>query len=98
MFHTKRHDPDLKDLSLAQLRQEVMRLRRGIRRWRDRYDNEECHEEDDRLALLLPERKRVHSIAISREDFERNCKRFSARKARLGQFQASQPCVSCTKK
>lgn len=92
MVH-KRYDPDIKDLSLSALRKEVMRLRNGIRRWRDTYNNEECHEEDDRLVLLLPEQTRVHPITFSREDFERNCRRFSARKARLGQFQPNPVCV-----
>lgn len=89
----KRHDPDLKNLSLGALRKEVMRLRNGIRRWRDNYDNEECHEEDERLALLLPEQIRIYPITLSREDFERNCRRFSARKTRLGQFQPNRVCV-----
>lgn len=35
----RRHDDDVKKMSSAQLRREIMRLRRGMRKWRDLEEN-----------------------------------------------------------
>lgn len=81
-----KQDADIKSMNEAELRKEVMRLRKAIRKWRDNYDNALCHEEDDKLALVLPEKQRIYPISLSQIQFERNCVRFATRKARDGKF------------
>ena len=85
-------DPDVKVMNLSEVRQEVMRLRHGMRKWRSRYFNELCHEVDDDLAMLLPEKIRLFPIPATREIFNRNCQRFQDRKERSGQFQCKTSC------
>ncbi len=64
-----------------------MRLRNGIRSWRDTYNNELCHEVDNKLALLLPEKVLIYQITLTQCQFEQNCRAFSLRKKRAGKFQ-----------
>jgi hypothetical protein len=81
---SKKQDQDLKNLSPKQLRQEIMRLRKGLRRWRDLDTNAQCHQEDQRLINLLPEGGKHGSIRITVCQFKKNCDKFIQRQLKAG--------------
>ena len=54
---TRRQDPDVKTMTPGQLRHEVMKLRRKIRRHRDLDENARCWHCDLELYAVLPEEK-----------------------------------------
>lgn len=79
-----KQDSDLKNMTPSQLRREIMKLRNGIRRWRDLETNAQCHEEDQRLINLLPEGGTHGKIKITVCEFKKNCDRFIKRQLKAG--------------
>ena len=78
-------DADVKAMTPGELRQEVMRLRRGIVRWVTRYDNQRCHEEDKRLAALVGMVFRCSNHRKA-SDFLGDCRQFALRECRAGRL------------
>ncbi len=66
-------DPDLRTMTLPQLRQEVMRLRTAFRKESSCTGNRRCW-----ITLLqpLPEERGVQPLKLPREAFLRNCGRY----------------------
>ena len=73
---TKKQDVDLKNMSIGQLRQAVMRLRNKIRWHRDRDENERCHHCDLELYGVLPEEKPPGKMTRSKEILLKNCEKY----------------------
>ena len=68
-----RQDQDVKEMSPAQLRREVMKLRRKIRWHRDREENERCWHCDRQLYAALPEEKPAGNMRGDPALLLRNC-------------------------
>lgn len=65
-------DPDVKKMTAAQLRQEVMRLRRAIRKELNHTGNHRCW-----LNILeAVDGRRIQPIDIPRDQFLANCQRY----------------------
>lgn len=87
----RKFDSDVKTMTSSQLRQEVMRLRRGIKRWAKTYQkngNERCHEVDEGLVRLVgvslyPNRK-VMLMTATR--FRGCCDHYISRECRAGRL------------
>lgn len=87
----KEMDSDIKKMSTVELRQEVMRLRRAIKKWAGTYiknGNERCHEVDESLANVIGV-----SLYASREnkkmtasEFGVCCDQYIARECRAGRL------------
>ncbi len=73
---TRKQDPDLKDMTPAQLRREVMKLRRAFRKELAGTGNSRCW-----ITLLeaLPEGKSLEPLSLPKEEFLANCARYHAR-------------------
>lgn len=66
-------DKDLKEMSVKELKEEVMRLRSAFRRELDHTGNHRCW-----ITLLsaLPEGKIINALSLPEETFLRNCRRY----------------------
>lgn len=69
-------DRDIDAMDAAALRQEVERLREGIRLHRDEKGHDRCWVDDLRLYELLPEKLPADTTLPPREEFLKNCARF----------------------
>jgi hypothetical protein len=71
-----KQDPDLKDMTPAQLRREVMRLRTAFRQELNHTGNHRCW-----ITLLqaLPDGKAIQPLSLPREVFLVNCAKYHAR-------------------
>ena len=67
---SRKIDGDLKTMSPAQLRQEVMKLRRAFRLELNNTGNRRCWVN---LLKALPEGRLVKPLTVPRETFLRNC-------------------------
>lgn len=75
-------DKDLKEMSLQELKEEVMRLRRAFRHELDHTGNHRCW---INLLLALPEGKIINPLSLPKETFLRNCQRyFDRNKTKVG--------------
>lgn len=66
-------DDDLKGMTEAQLRTEVMRLRTAFRKEANHTGNHRCWVN---LLEPLPEEKSIEPLSLPREEFIRNCCRY----------------------
>lgn len=73
---TRRQDGDLKDMSIGQLRREVMKLRWMIRWHRDRNENQRCHHCDLELYSVLREEKHPGKMTGAEDVLLIKCKRY----------------------
>lgn len=73
---TKKQDPELKNMTVGQLRREVMRLRNKIRWHRDRDENQRCHHCDQELYCVLPEEKPAGKMTEPEEIILQKCRRY----------------------
>lgn len=71
-----RLDPDLKSMTVAELQQEVMRLRSAFRKELNDNGNRRCWVT---LLQALPEGREVKPIDIPEDEFLRNCARYRRR-------------------
>lgn len=69
----RRIDPDVKTMTVPQLRQEIMRLRTAFRKEASSTGNHRCW-----ITLLqaLPEGKNIQPLTLPRETFLSNCGRY----------------------
>lgn len=69
-------DTDVKAMTLAQARQEIMKLRRALRKELAGTGNSRCW-----ITLLqaLPEGKDLDPLTLGREQFLKNCERYFER-------------------
>ena len=67
---TRKIDADLKAMTAAQLRQEVMRLRSAFRLELNNTGNRRCWVN---LLRALPEGRTVRTLSLPREEFLTNC-------------------------
>lgn len=75
-------DSDVKDMTPAQLRAEVMKYRHAARKIVKTVDNARCWVNDWKLAQLLPEKPLVPAITLPDEEFLCNCKNYLKRQRR----------------
>ncbi len=68
-----KQDADIKAMTIVELRREIMRMRRQIRKWRDLRNNAKCWIEDNKIAFLLPERLPCWKVTIDPKKFKSNC-------------------------
>lgn len=68
-----KEDEDIKSMSPAQLRKEVMRLRNAFRKEVANTGNHRCW---ITLLLALPEGKMIEPLLLPQEEFLRNCKKY----------------------
>lgn len=71
-------DDDVGSMGRHALRQEVVRLRHGIRAHRDAKGNDRCWIDDAALYALLPEDLPADTRLPPKEEFLRNCEKFFA--------------------
>lgn len=76
---SKPQDDDVKQMTIGQLRREVMRLRQAIRIHRDADENARCWHNDLALYALLPDEKPAGKMVGSEETLLRNCQRYIRR-------------------
>lgn len=76
---SRRQDPDLAKLTVGQLRQLVMKLRRRLRWHRDLQDNARCWHADLQLYEVLPEQKPAGKMRGDEKVLLRNCKAYIRR-------------------
>lgn len=69
-------DSDLELLTTSGLKDEIIRLRTGIREHRDEKGHGRCWVDDLRLYELLPEKLSADTTLPPREQFLENCARF----------------------
>lgn len=74
-----RQDSDVKEMTLAELRREVMKLRHGIRKHRDTDENARCWHNDLALYGLLPEEEPPGKMMEPEEKLLVNCRRYIRR-------------------
>lgn len=72
-------DPDVKAMSLSELRREVMRLRHAFRKELDNTGNHRCW---INLLRALPENRAISPLSLPREEFLGNCATYYARNIR----------------
>ena len=72
-------DRDLKKLTPAALRNEVMRLRKALRKHRDADENARCWHNDLALYGLLPEGKKPGKLRGPEKVLLRNCLKYIRR-------------------
>jgi hypothetical protein len=79
-------DPDIKNMSIAELEQEIMKLRNGIRKHRDQKGDENCWLDDQfYLYGLLPEKIKADPELPDKQLMMINCERYyECRKAGKG--------------
>lgn len=76
MAHIKL-DPDVKGMDASpEAKQTIMRLRRGIRKHRDKDENARCWHADLELYALLPEEKPAGRMDQPKETLLGNCERY----------------------
>lgn len=75
----KRCDPDVKEMSLGQLRREVMKWRSAVRQHRNAEGNARCWHNDLALYALLPEGKPAGKMDLPERVLLRNCRRYIRR-------------------
>lgn len=75
----RRQDADIKAMTSAELRCEVMRLRHKIRWHRDLNENRRCWHCDLELYSVLPEERPPGRMVGPEEKLLRNCKRYIRR-------------------
>ncbi len=73
---SRKHDPDVAAMSLAKLRNELMKFRRETRRIRDTSDNARCWMNVERLCALLPEYTPENYMRLPEGILLANCKRY----------------------
>lgn len=78
-------DADLKDMTEAELRQEVLRLRKAFREELAHTGNHRCW-----ITLMkpLPEYKGMRPLSLPRPEFLRNCSRYYDRNAKSNENHA----------
>ena len=74
-----RADEDVADMSAVQIRRELLRLRKAIRKHRDAANNVRCWHNDLVLYGLLPEGSASGKMTDPEEVLLRNCKRYIRR-------------------
>ncbi len=74
-----RHDGDIASMSLKDLRHEVMKLRRAVRKHRNTNENARCWHNDLTLYAVLPENDPPGRMRGTEEELLRNCKRYIRR-------------------
>lgn len=75
----QRLDPDVKQMTTSELRHEVMRLRRAIRKHRDARRNARCWHTDLQLAAALPEGVNPGRMDGDETVLLRNCRQYIRR-------------------
>lgn len=66
-------DPDVKTMTEAELRAEVMRLRAAFREELAHTGNQRCW---INLLEVLPEGKSIQPLSLPQEEFLKNCQRY----------------------
>lgn len=69
-------DQDVPTMSFDRLREEVLRLRAGIREHRDAKGDDRCWLDDIKLYGLLPDDVAAITTLPPREQFLRSCQKF----------------------
>ena len=72
-------DTDIKTMTQAQLRAEIMKLRKALRKHRDAKDNARCWHNDLTLYGALPEEKPAGKMIGDEKVFLKNCQRYIRR-------------------
>lgn len=75
----RKQDLDVKEMTLAQLRREVMKLRLAIRKHRDAEENARCWHNDLTLYGSLPEEVPPGRMVGPEEELLKNCRRYIRR-------------------
>lgn len=73
---TIRIDKDVRQMTMSQLRHEVMRLRLAFRKEIAHRGNHRCWVT---LLAALPEGESIKPLALSRDEFLKNCRRYFER-------------------
>jgi hypothetical protein len=76
MAQNRRHDEDVKQMTPAQLRREVMKLRRAIRKHRDADENARCWHNDLVLYAALGEEVPAGTMSGPEDVLLQNCRRY----------------------
>lgn len=76
---TRKQDTDVRDMSVGELRREVMKLRSKIRWHRDRDENQRCHHCDLELYGVLPEEKPPGKMTEPEDVILQKCKSYIRR-------------------
>ncbi|MEK7640808.1 MAG: hypothetical protein AAB389_02330 [Patescibacteria group bacterium] len=83
---SKRQDADLKKMRPAQLRAEVMKMRRALRKHRALSENSRCWHCDLQLYEVLPDSKPAGKMTKPEPELLRNCRRY-IRQQQCDQYQ-----------
>lgn len=75
----EKQNPDIKRMTSAQLRRELMQLRHAIRKHRDAQNNARCWHNDLQLYAALPEEQDPGKMIGDEATLLRNCKRYIRR-------------------
>ncbi len=76
---SRKMDADLKAMTPARLRREIMRLRRVLRKHRDADENARCWHNDLALYAVLPEGKPPGKMTLPEAVLLKNCRRYIRR-------------------
>lgn len=76
---SKSQDADVKQMTIGQLRREVMKLRRKIRWHRDLQENARCWHNDLKLYEVLPEQEPAGRMEGDEAALLGNCRRYIRR-------------------
>jgi ATP-dependent DNA ligase len=77
---SKRHDVDIAEMAIGELRRELMRVRRIVRTHRDKIDDARCWHNDLQLyASVLPEEKPPGRMDGQEDKLLRKCKKYIRR-------------------
>lgn len=69
-------DDDLKNKKLEEVKEELLKLRNGIRYHRDQKGDDRCWLDDVELYKLLPEQRDADFTLPPKDEFARDCARF----------------------
>lgn len=69
-------DQDILNMSIEELKQEITRLRNGIRKHRDQKGDDRCWLDDIELYKLLPDNVPFITSLPQKNEFLKNCERF----------------------
>jgi len=67
---------DIQFMTRQELKNEVTRLRNGIREHRDAHGNARCHINNTKLYAMLPETRPYDPMDVPRTEFLKNCEIF----------------------
>lgn len=75
-----RLDPDIKDMTGGQARQELMRARRILRTWRGLENHRRCHHADEEMCnRILPDKKPLGRMNLPKRVLLNGCARYISR-------------------